>query len=215
MFGEKNFAAVTPKYPTPVEVPEEMGCRQFSIPASTAWFALVMGCLMQLAEEENWQQYSGGITASDAAAAAQTIIDSGYDNGTCGTGGNIPTPYWDTATDVDDESDPAEQAWYGYVDDPELPPDELTFVEDIGIWVMTGFLAVSGTPAAAILFNTVAEDFVLAMRGNDVGEVIRVIVDAKQHALVDTTGKDGEIIEVPIFTDPDVSPHTILLVKQT
>lgn len=127
--------------------------------------------------------------------------------------GNIPTPFWDTATDVDDEAVPAEQVWYGEVDDPELPPDELSFVENVGIWVFTGFLAVSGTPGAAILFNTLAPEFVLAMRGDDFGEVIRVLVDGQDQALVDTTDRAGEIIEVPIVADPDLSTHDVMLIK--
>jgi hypothetical protein len=167
---------------------------------------------MLLADEDNWQQFDGGISAEDAAEAAQAIIDSGYD-GTCAASGNVPTPFWDEVTETDDEASPEAQIWYGYVDDPELPAAELTFVESAAIWAFTGFIALSGTPAAAIAFNTVAQDFVIAMRGDDPVEVIRVIVDGVQHAEIDTTGMIDELIEVSIFGDPALSSHDVLLVK--
>lgn len=212
MFGEKNFGAVVPKYPTPADIPEELGCRQFSIPASTAWFALIMGCLMQLTEEENWQAYTGGVSVEDAAATAQLIIDSGYEDGVCGAMGNIQTPFWDDATDTDDEYSVAEQPWYGEVDDPELPADELTFIENAGIWAFTGLLAFSGTPAAAILFNTSAPSFVLAMRGDDFSQVIRVIVDAHDQVTVETTGDPDELLQIPLVGDPTLETHDVLVI---
>lgn len=212
MFGDKQWFNDQGGYPTPTEIPEATASRTFCIPGSTAWLAVIMGCLMQLADEANWQVFDGGISAEDAAEAAQIIIDSGYD-GTCAASTNTPTPYWDDATDVDDESDPATQVWYGYVDDAEAAREELTFFEDAAIWTFTGFLAVTGTPAAAILFNTIAPSFVLAMRGDDFGEVIRVLIDGQEQARVDTTGLAGEVIRVPIAPDPDVSPHEVLLIK--
>jgi len=200
-------------FPTPDSIPETSGCRSFLLPDNADWYGLLMGALQPLMDDERYYEW-GSVTPAETAALFAECIESSYDS-PCGTGGLIPTPFWDEASDVDDESEPATQLWYGYVDDPDLPPDELTFIESAGIWAFTGFLALSGTPAAAILFVTVAEDFVLAMRGNDVGEVIRVIVDSKQHALIDTTGHAGEVLEVPIFTDPAASPHTIMLVKQS
>jgi len=211
MFGDKLYNNVG--FPTPETIPIEVATRAFCIPGSAAWLALVMGCLMLLADEENWQVLDGGMSAEDAAEAAQAIINSGYD-GTCAVeSGDVPTPFWDEITDTDDEATPETQAWYGYVDDPELPPAEMTFVESAAIWAFTGFLALSGTPAAAIAFNTVAQDFVIAMRGDDPAEVIRVIIDGVQHAEIDTTDMVDELIEVSIFGDPALSSHDVLLVK--
>jgi len=211
MFGDKLYDDVG--FPTPAAIPETTGCRQFTIPSSSDWFAVVMGCLMLLTEEENWQQFDGGITPAEAAERAQTMLDEAYED-TCGSG-LIPTPFWDDVTDVEDEAEPATQIWYGEVDDPDLPADELTFIENAAIWAFTGFLAVSGTPAAAILFNTSAPSFVLAMRGDDPAEVIRVIIDSYEQATIDTTGQIGDLIEVPVIGDPELSTHDILLVKQS
>jgi len=210
MFGDKLYDNIG--YPTPDEIPEEIATRSLCVPASAAWLGVVMGCLMQLADEANWQQFDGGISAEDAAAAAQDIIDNAYDE-TCNVGsGDIPTPFWDDATDVDDEAPPETQIWYGEVDDPELPPDELTFIENAGIWAFTGFLALSGTPAAAILFHTIAPDFVLAMRGDDFAAVIDIIVDGELQAQIDTTGQAGDLIEQLVFPAASETGHDILLV---
>lgn len=213
MFGDKLYEFYKSAYPTPADVPEEVATRAFCIPSSAAWLGVFMGCLMQLTEEENWQQQPGGISAEDAAAAAQDILDSGYD-GTCHAGGPsaIPTPFWDDATETDDEYSIIEQPWYGEVDDPELPADELTFIENAGIWAFTGLLALSGTPAAAILFNTSAPSFVLAMRGDDFAQVIRVIVDAHDQATVETTGDPDELLQIPLVGDPTLETHDILVI---
>jgi len=216
MFGDKLYDAVG--FPTPVDIPLEVGTRAFCIPSSSAWFALVMGCLMLLADEENWQQNSGGITAAEAAEAAQEIIDSGYD-GTCDTGGggNIPTPFWDTATDVDDEFAPEDQIWYGEVDDPDLPPGELTFTENAAIWAFTGFVAFATLEvgaATAIFFHTLAKRWVMAFKRGSIGEVIRVLVDGVEYGRVDTSSaSEGEIVEVRVMPPDDDEPHDIMLIQ--
>lgn len=213
MFGDKQSWNNQSGYPTPTEIPVEVATRSFCIPGSTAWLALVMGCLMQLADEKNWQVFDGGISAEDAAAAAQEIIDSGYD-GTCSTGTNeVQTPFWDDATDVDDDADPSSQTWYGEVDDPEAPPDELTFTENLLIWAFDGMLAVSGSPGAAIAFQTIAPQFVLKMRGGSVAEVIRVLIDGYEAGRLDTSGHDGEILTLPVTGDPDLSSHQLYVIK--
>lgn len=212
MFGDKQSYNDQGGYPTPESIPETVGTRAFCIPDSTAWYAVVMGCLMQLAEESSWQQFDGGIGPEEAAAAAQDIIDSGYE-GTCSTGSSmIPTPFWDDVTETDDQDPVETQPWYGSVLDPDLPADELTFVENAGIWAFTGFLALSGTPAAAILFHTIAPDFVLAMRGDDFAEVIRIIIDAQDYAEIQTTGDPDELVELQVAAGESETGHDILLV---
>jgi hypothetical protein len=189
-----------------------MGCRQLTIPSSADWFSVIMGCLMLLTDESNWQQFSGGITPAEAVTVIEDMLNAAYED-ECASGSDlIPTPYWDDVTDTDDEATSALQPWYGYVADPDLPADELTFVEDAAIWAFTGLLAVSGTPAAAILFHTSAPSFVLAMRGDDVAEVIRVVLDAEDAASVETTGDPDELVELPLYPDPALSTHDILVI---
>lgn len=127
--------------------------------------------------------------------------------------GMVQTPFWDDASDVGDDAPDDAQIWYGQVADVAAPPAELTWFENTAIWVFTGLLAFSGTPAAAIAFRTIAPKFVIAQKAGDVGEVIRIVVDAQDVGRVDTTGRAGQIIETPIVADPDLSTHQIYLIK--
>jgi len=125
----------------------------------------------------------------------------------------VPTPFWDDATDLDDQETPEMQTWYGEVTDPGAAPDELTFVENAAIWIFTGFIAYSGDIGAAIVFHTVAPSFVLAWRAGDIGEIFRIVVDAADYGTVDTTGLSGDVVQRSIYADPDLSEHDIMLIK--
>jgi len=201
------------KFPTPGDIPETLGCRPFSIPSDPVWFALLMGAVIPLGVEENWYAW-GDLTPAEAAAAWQELIDAAYE-GECGSGeAEFPTPFWDEVTDVED-SEPAEtEPWYGYVTDPDADPAELTFVESAAIWGITGFIAYSGDVGAALYFNTIAPSFVLAWRAADVGEIIRVVVDAVDYAYIDTDGLEGELIELAIQPD-EAESHDIYVIKTT
>lgn len=129
----------------------------------------------------------------------------------------IDTPYWDDATDVEDEASIDDQIWYGTVTDPEAPPDELDFVENALVWIFTGLIALA-TPelgfAPAIAFNTIAPKFLIAQKAGDVGEIIRIVVDGQEAARVDTTGRSGEIISTPVYGDPSLDMHQIYVIGE-
>lgn len=131
----------------------------------------------------------------------------------------IPAPYWDTDEDVDDEMPVETQDWYGMVTNPSAPADELTFVENAVIWILSGFIAlvlVEALPAgvaAAIAFRTLATRFTLAFRRGDIIEQIRIIIDAKDYGTVNTGDVAvGEVIEISVNGIEDLSMHDILLV---
>jgi len=198
-------------FPTPDDIPEEAGCRQFSIPANKDWFALLMGALLPLTISENWYKY-GDLTEDEAAAKWQELIEVAYE-AECGQPSEIDTPFWDDATDVDDRESVEEQPWYGYVEDAEAPPGELTFIEDASIWLFTGLLAVAVDVNLALAFNTIAPRFALAMRAGDIGEIIRIVVDGQEAARVDTTDRAGEIIRTNIIADPELETHQLYIMK--
>ena len=205
--GEKGF-------PTPNGTPPDPTCRIFRVPNSDDWLGLLMGAITPLTVEENYYPW-GSVTPADAAEAWTQIEAQAYADAVdplCPTE-TVSTPFWDTASDVDDEEDRTTQTWYGEVTDRNGPPGSLTFFENVAIWTFTGLLAVSGTPAAAILFSTVAPKFVIAQRAGSVGEVIRIVVDAQDQALIDTTGLSGTIIETPIDVSANSSPHDIMIIK--
>jgi len=199
-------------YLTPDAPPEGRFCRQLQIPDDPTWIGLVDGVLSQLAEAENWRGY-GSLTPEETAELFLAMLLESWALEGCGTMDAVPTPFWDEAGDVDDEVPPDEQVWYGEVTDPEAPAPELDFVENIGIWAITGFIAYSGNIGAAIAFHTIAPSFVLAWRAGDVGEIFRIVVDAAEAGTVDTTGLAGEVIRTPINADPSLSGHDIMLIK--
>lgn len=218
-FGDKEYN-YGEGYPTPFLLPDETVCRRFEIPASDdngEWLAIFMGLMMWLTEPKHWQQFEGSLSQDDAAAAWQAMIDTAYaeaEDG-CPEGCDIETPFWDDASDVED-SDPADtQPWYGTVSDPDAPPDELDFVENAAVWGFTGLVALA-TPelgfAPAILFNTVARKFLIAQKAGDVGEIIRIVIDGKDAASIDTTGHSGEVMTVPIVGDSSLDTHTLYLI---
>lgn len=186
-------------------------CRPLFLPANDQILALVGGALSELTKPYNFEQV-GEYTPEQMAEYFAAILLLWYTGECGGTVAGVPTPFWDDVTDTDDEETTGLQTWYGEVDDPALPAGELTFAENLAIWAFTGFLAVAGTPAAAILFNTSAPSFVLAMRGDDFAQVIRVIVDGEDAATVTTSGDPDELIEVPLYPDPANAVHDVLIV---
>lgn len=195
---------------TPESLAGDEICRPLFIPASDEVLSLVGGALAELTKPHNFEA-SGAVTPQETADFMTGMLARWYAEA-CGEGG-IPSPFWDEAIDVDDEETPEAQTWYGEVTDPEAPAPELDFVEQIGIWAITGFIAYSGQIGAAIAFHTIAPAFVLAWRAGDVGELFRIVVDAADYGTVDTTGVAGEVVELPIFADEGLSAHDILIIK--
>lgn len=194
MFGDKQFNTLG--FPTPTDVPETDGCRQFTIPSSTAWFALVMGCLMLLTEEENWQQFDGGIDVETAALAAQAIIDSGYEN-ECAGGEDLNTvPFWQSDDGSDAAVEDTEDTWYN----------------EASYFVIGAFLATMVDPASAITFTTNIRRLRLAYLKNGFGGIVEVIVDDVSVALIDTYAS-GTPYGVFYWDFGDDDEHTLQLVN--
>jgi len=213
-YGDKLFGRERFLFPTPVDLPEDTACRTFRIPADAAWLGLFMGALSLLTDPANYQQFEGGMTPTEASEIALAVIEEAYADAIYGCQLSMPTPFWDEAQDLDDEESSGDQIWYGEVTDPDAPADELEFVENAAIWVITGFIAYAGQIGGAVFFNTVAPRFVLAWKRGDVAEVIRVVIDAADYGTVDTsTVSVGEIIQLNVLPDPDLETHDILLVK--
>lgn len=197
-------------FPTPNYVPVVDGYILFRLPANNEWAGLLLGAAGLLANPYNWYQW-GDMLPDEAAEAFREIVnDAPYNT----IEQQMPTPYWDEDADVDDELPADIQPWYGYLADPD---DPLTFVEQASIWTITGFLAVATWEvgaAPAILFQTIAPKFALAMRRGDLGEIIKIFIDGVEAAQVDTSpASPGEIINVPIAADPSLSSHDIVIVQ--
>lgn len=82
MFGDKEFDNVG--YPTPETIPSECAYRLAKLPSSAAWLGVFMGLLETLLDEQNWQQFEGGISREDAARVWADIIDDMYNSAEAG-----------------------------------------------------------------------------------------------------------------------------------
>ena len=183
-----------------------------------AWTQVLMAACDQLTQYSAWQGDGDekGL-AVDRSNLLKWMLQLPVDVGER----NYPAPYWDSDEDVDDAMPADEQDWYGMVTNPSAPADELTFVENAVIWILTGFVALVLSPslpvgaAAAVSFRTLATRFTLAFRRGDVIEQIRIIIDAKDYGKVDTsTVGVGELIEVDINGLDEADFHDILLVVE-
>lgn len=210
--NEGNYAL--PSFMSPVTPPDvDPDAEPLIQPAfSAAWLPYVLGALDQLLLYASWDADDDAkLLAVSRAATLKEFI-------AVGSLERVPTPFWDEDSEVDDDAPILDEPWYGYVTDPEVDPDELTFVESAALWTFTGFLAVATAEvgaAPALLFHTIAPKFVLAMRRGDTAEIIRVIVDGADAAAVDTTPySEGDVIRVPIVADPSITTgHDITLVQ--
>lgn len=195
-------------YPTPNAPPDENGCRVFSIPSDEEWFALFMAAALTLTYEWAWYK-NGTMTQAEAAAAWSGIIDRAYAvslTGECAE--TVPIPYWDEASgdDADDTMDVLDQIWYGQI--VALPSilrtedAELTFLDNLGIWLIAGFIAYAGLPAAAIAFVPVARKFVLYFKTTPTGAIVEILADFLHIADIDTYGVEDGVASL-LVTMPD------------
>jgi len=211
--GQITFG--NPGYLTPTDIPTDTGCRSFQIPASAEWYGLFMAAVLTLTNEWNWSQSIGGIEVGDAAAKCWEIINAAYEQAETGScSPDVPAPYWDDGEDIDAEEPVEMQPWYGLVTDIFAPPDGLTFEENLSIWLLTGFIALSGEVGAALFFHSIAPRFVLAWKREDIGEIFRVVVDSADYGTVDTTAASpGDIVNLTVLADPALDGHDIYIIK--
>lgn len=91
--------------------------------------------------------------------------------------------------------------------------ETLTFAENAAIWTLTGLLAFSGTPLAAIAFLTVAPKFVIDMRTGNLGGIVTMYVDGIPAAVVDTHADAVGVLRTMLVGNPDNDTHQIYIQK--
>jgi len=200
-------------FPTPNAAPDMSGCRVFSIPSDEEWFALLMAAVSRLTYEWAWYK-NGTMTQAEAAAAWSLIIDNAVETSLLGQcGDTVPAPYWDTYADEDDEAGVLDQPWYGeLVATPMmslLPSDELTWQENLAIWIIAGFGVYAGQIGAAIAFVPFARQFVLKFRANPIGATAGIFLDGEVIALRDTYSATEKIVEQEVVLPDDGEDHTL------
>ncbi len=212
-FGEVSF----PQELIPPDVdPNDPDLEMILVEYNPAWTKVLMAACDQMTQFPSWQGDSDEKKlAVNRAILLKIQLQQPVEVGER----DMPAPYWDSDEDVDDEEPVETQEWYGMVTNPSAPADELTFVEDATIWIISAFIALVLAPAlpagvaAGLAFRTLATRFTLAFRRGDIIEQIRIIIDAKDYGLVDTsTVSEGEIIELQVNGLDDADFHDILLV---
>jgi len=181
------------------------------------WTAVLMAAVDQLLQYSSWAgTHEEKITAVNRASNLKWQLQEPALVGE----EDYPAPYWDTEEDVDDEMPVEEQTWYGMVTNPSAPANELTFVENAVIWIISGFIALVLAPAlpagvaAAVTFRTLATRFTLAFNRGDIGEQFRVIIDATDYGNADTEALAvGDIVELTVDGLPDAAYHDIMIVR--
>jgi len=180
------------------------------------WSQWLLGALENLVYEYNWYK-SGNLETWEASEAFRLIIQQAPLNLLPLT---APTPYWDetSADDTDDELPRDSQPWYGeIVASPGFVAEDtpsLTFLDNLGIWLIAGFIAYAGKPEAAIAFVPIAKRFTLAFKQSNVGGVVRALIDFAPVAEIDTYGVTDGVASLSIVMPDDDESHT-LYVKLT
>lgn len=195
--------------------PDDPDLEMILVEYNPAWQEVLLAAVDQLLQYSSWEgDHDAKILAVNRASNLKWLLQNPVD-----VNEEIPAPYWDDATDVDDSLPVDEQEWYGMVTNPTAPADELTFVENAVIWIFTGFIALVLAPAlpagvaAGLTFRTLATRFTLAFRRGDIIEQIRIVIDAEDYGTVNTGDVAvGEIIEVNVDGLQDLATHDILLV---
>jgi hypothetical protein len=185
----------------------------------TEWTPVLMAAVDQLLLYSSWAgTHDQKITAVNRASNLKWQLQ----NPALVGDEEFPPPYWDDEINVDDQAPADEQEWYGQVTNPTAPPDELTFVQNAVIWLLSGFVLVAAAPTiigaapAAIFFRTVAVRFTLAFNRGDIREIFRVVIDAVDYGTVDTDALAmGDIIELNVDGLADLPTHDILIVRTT
>jgi len=213
-----NFAEVSfPEELTPPSVdPNDPDLEMILVEYNPAWTKVLMASCDQMTQFTSWQgDEDAKKLAVNRAILLKILLQTPVEVGER----DMPAPYWDDDTDVDDEMPVGEQIWYGQVSNPTAPPGELTFIENAVIWILSGFIAlvlVEALPAgiaAALTFRTLATRFTLAFRRGDIREQFRVLIDAKDYGDVDTEGMtEGDIVELEVNGIDPADFHDILIV---
>lgn len=152
--------------------------RRLFIPAKTDWLGLVDGAIHELTKAYNWTEH-GDMSVQDTVDAFDVMYQKYVQNE------NEP-PEWSDADDVD--GSPA-QPWYEALED----------------WIIAGFLAVTFTPAAAIVYNATVPKLRVAFRTGDIGALFRVLIDGVEL----WTGDSYDPITDILSQEFDLSAHSV------
>lgn len=159
-------------YLTPDNPPsDKMFSRRIFIPADKQWLALIDGALNELTKPYNWTPH-GAMSVDDTCAAFDDIYQQFVHN-------QDEPPDWHDADDVDGT--------------PELP-----WYEQLEDWVVQGFLAITFTPLASLVYSVTVPKLRLAFRTGNIGAIFRILLNGLEIATGDSYSPITDILNVDL-----------------
>jgi len=171
------------RFLTPDFPPERRNyTRQLLIPATAEFLGLVNGALSELCQAHNWE-IDGEMTEEEAAEFFLDMFQ-GYLHNV-----NEP-PDWEAPDDLDGEP---EHIWY----------------EDLADWIIQGFLAITFTPAAAVVYTATVPKLRIAIRTGNIGALFRVLINGVEVWTGDSYGPITDLIEQVFDMSAETEPYTV------
>jgi len=168
---------------TPSAPPENrFYTRRLLIPATAEFLGLVNGALLELCHEFNWEEH-GDWTPEETAEYFLNMFQAYHHNE------NEP-PDWETPDEADGQP---EQVWY----------------EDLADWIIQGFLAVTFTPAAAIVYTATVPKLRVAIRTGNLGALFKVLINGVEVWTGDSYGPITDLIEQVFDMSAETEPYTV------
>lgn len=195
IFSEYPYPIPSFRVPVPAPDVEPTDAPLVSVCFNYSWLPYVLGALQQLTLQSTW---SGFFDPPDALAMRRgaSLVQQfalAYDDLACPVG-DVPAPYWEDGNEADDTMPAETQIWYGYV-------SEGNFIEDIGVFLVSNFLAAAISEKAAILYATNERKIRLSFfNGGGVPGVIKVYANEILAQVVNLTGDTDEVIDVDVLT---------------
>lgn len=171
------------KWLTPDEPPErKFYTRRLVIPAAFDWLALFNGCLVELTKPWNYEE-QGTLTPDETAEIMSGIYEQylAFDN---------EPPDWETPDDLDGLP---EQPWY----------------ESLSDWIIQGFLAITFTPEAAIVYQATVPKLRIAIRTGNLGALFRVLINGVEVWTGDSYAPITDLIDHVFDMSAETEPYTV------
>lgn len=156
--------------------------RRVVIPADIAFLAPVSGALVELTFPSAWEK-DGELTPEETALIFSGIYQQflPFEN---------PPPEWETPDDLDGTP---EQPWY----------------DDLADWIIAGFLAITFTPQAAIVYQATVPRLRVAIRTGNLGALFRVLINGVEVWTGDSYGPITDLIEEVFDMSAETVPYTV------
>lgn len=156
--------------------------RTLQIPATSEFLGAVTGALIELTKQSNWET-AGTMTPAETAEYFLNMLIPFWNNQ------NEP-PEWQNPDDLDGEP---KQPWY----------------EDLADWIIAGFLAVTFTPEAAIVYQATVPKLRVAIRTGNLGALFKVLINGIEVWSGDSYSPITDLIDRVFDMSAETAPYTV------